>query len=416
MKILHLMHRSVPGTHGYAIRSLEIVKNQLACGLEPVVITSPSQAPLGNLDAQQSEVIGGVRYFRTCSALLPATLEVQDSSPVRSFMRVGQNFFLFTKALDVARRLRPAVIHAHSPFTCGIIANMAGRILGIPTVYEVRGIWEDSHTGRFGLSSRSFRYRGVRVLENRALHGADLCCVIGDSLRDEVISRGVAANKIRVVPNGVDVKSFEPSPPDSELQKRLGLEGKTVTGYIGSFFRYEGLDQLVKASAILAEEYPDLRLLMVGDGEMMPILRDEATKAGISDRVVFTGRVPHDKIADFYRLYDFMVLPRRDTRETRLVTPLKPLEIMAMEKPLILSDIGGHREIVEEGINGTFFRAEDTTDLAAKCRILMTDQDYARNLGLKGRRWVESNRDWAILVRRYLDAYQSLVNSITYNA
>jgi len=406
------MHRSVPGTHGYAIRSLEIVKNQLASGLEPVVITSPSQAPLGELDAQHSEVIGGVTYFRTCGSTLPATLEVQDSSPVRSFLRVGQNLFLFTKALDVARRLRPAVIHAHSPFTCGIIGNMVGRILGIPTVYEVRGIWEDSHTGRYGLSNRSFRYRGVRFLENRALKGAGLCCVIGDALRGEVISRGVEPNRIRVVPNGVDIKSFEPGPPDRELQVRLGLEGKIVTGYIGSFFRYEGLDQLIKSAALLACEYPDLRLLMVGDGEMTPILKDEAVKAGISDRVVFTGRVPHDKIADFYRLYDFMVLPRRDTRETRLVTPLKPLEIMAMEKPLILSDIGGHREIVEEEINGLFFRAEDSGDLAAKCRLLMADRDYARDLGLKGRRWVESNRDWAILVRRYLDAYQSLINSM----
>lgn len=282
----------------------------------------------------------------------------------------------------------------------------------IPTVYELRGIWEDSHVGRYGLSERSLRYRGVRSLENLALKGADLCCVICEALREEVISRGVPEDRTAIVPNGVDLKEFIPGPPDEELRKKLGLEGCTVTGYIGSFFHYEGLDLLIDTMKMLAPDYPMLRLLLVGDGELMPILRQRAVEKGIAESIVFTGRVPHTDIANFYRIYDFMILPRRNTRETRLVTPLKPMEIMAMQKPLIASDIGGHREIVQNEMNGILFESENAEDLAAKCRILLDRLEFRCELGLQGYAWVVAQRNWDVLVERYVEIYRKLTQRL----
>lgn len=409
MRILHLLHRSVPGTHGYAIRSREIVTTQLAHELEPIVITSPSQAPLGKLDAEDSEFIDGVRYFRTCGRFLPATTEVYDPSPLRSALRILQNAMLLKTALKVARHYRPAIIHAHSPFTCGLIGDAVGRTMRIPTLYEVRGIWEDSHTSRHGLGESSLRYRLVRHLENMALKGADANCVICDALETEIESRGIDSSKVTVVPNGVDVRTFFPGPPSEELQERWGLQGRLVMGYIGSFFHYEGLDLLVQAMAPLCREFPQLSLLLVGDGELMPKLKIIAGDLGVSDRVVFTGKVPHEGITDYYRLCDFMVLPRRDTRETRLVTPLKPLEIMAMARPLIAADIGGHREIVKDGMNGLLFEADKVSDLVAKCSHLARNKEYRTDLGLRGRNWVAANRDWAVLVNRYIKVYENLL-------
>lgn len=408
MRVLHLLHRSVPGTHGYAIRSREIVTKQLEKGLEPLVVTSPSQSPLGELDAEQSEYIDGVRYFRTCGKILAPTQEVQDKSPVKAALRVMQNFFLLKTALRVARTYRPEVIHGHSPFTCGLVANTVAKWEKIPSVYEMRGIWEDSHSGRGKFGEKSLRYRLVRTLDDRALRGASLCCAIGDSLKAEIVSRGIASERVFVVPNGVDVKAFTPRPPDEAVQKRLGLHGKLVFGYIGYFFNYEGLDLLVEAMIRLAPQLPDVSLLLVGDGEIMPLLRKMVADAGISDRVVFTGRVPHKEVTDFYRICDFMVLPRRDTRETRLVTPLKPLEIMAMGKPLISSDVGGHLEMVEDGANGLLFRSEDVSDLVSKCELLARNSGLRMDLGIRARKWVEANRDWRVLVERYITAYEKL--------
>lgn len=408
MRVLHLLHRSVPGTHGYAIRSREIVTKQLEKGLEPLVVTSPSQSPLGELDAEQSEYIDGVRYFRTCSDILSPTPEVQDKSPVKAALRVLQNFFLFRTALRVARTYRPALIHGHSPFTCGLVANKVAKRENLPSIYEMRGIWEDSHSGRGKFSEKSLRYRVVRALDNKALRGANLCCAIGNSLKAEIVSRGISGDRVFIVPNGVDVKAFTPHPPTEDVLNRLRLQGKLVFGYIGYFFNYEGLDLLVQAMIRLAPQLPDLALLLVGDGELMPNLKKMVADAGLSDRVIFTGRVPHKDVTDFYRVCDFMVLPRRDTRETRLVTPLKPLEIMAMGKPLIASDVGGHLEMVEDGRNGLLFRSEDVSDLASKCAMLAGNKDLRMDLGTRAREWVEANRDWRVLVNRYITAYEKL--------
>lgn len=408
MRVMHLLHRSVPGTHGYAIRSREIVLSQLKNGQEPFVVTSPSQAPQGELDEEKSERIDGIRYFRTCSELLPPSVEVKDDSPLRSTLRVVQNVSLFKTAMRVARKYRPAIIHAHSPFTCGIIGNTVGRRLEIPSIYEVRGLWEDSHVGRQDFGERSLRYRGVRLLDDLALKGADACCVISEALAEEVRSRGIASERIVIVPNGVDVETFVPGDPPAALRGKFGLDDAVVIGYIGSFFYYEGLDLMVEAMKRLVEHFPKLRMLLVGDGELMPTLKNIAAAPALNGRVLFTGRVPHVEILDYYRLLDFLILPRRETRETRLVTPLKPMEIMAMAKALIASDIGGHREMIEDDVNGLFFRSEDVDDLASKCRILLTDPQRRSDMGSRARKWVAENRDWNVLVHRYTDLYTRL--------
>ncbi len=262
MRILHLLHRSTPGTHGYAVRSREIVTKQLAKGLEPIVITSPSQAPLGKLDEESSEYIDDIRYFRSCTALLPATVEVDDRSTLRSTLRVMQNALLLQLALRVARAYRPAVIHAHSPFTCGLIARVVGRILRIPTVYEMRGIWEESHATRHRAGRARLRYQAVHHLENRALKRADACCVICESLKIEALSRGVLERRIFVVPNGVDHDRFQPGPGREDLRAQWGLCGAKVMGYVGSFSRYEGLELLIEVMKNLGKEFSDLHLLL----------------------------------------------------------------------------------------------------------------------------------------------------------
>jgi PEP-CTERM/exosortase A-associated glycosyltransferase len=406
---MHLLHRSVPGTHGYAIRSREIVIKQRDKGLEPLVITSPSQAPLGKLDSEGSEHIDGIRYFRTCNDILAPTTDVSDKSPLKASLRVFQNVSLFKTAMRVARDYHPSVIHGHSPFTCGLVADAVGRMRGIPAVYEMRGIWEDSHAARDKITENSIRYRAVRGLENRALRSADRCCMICEALKQEVLSRGIIGeDKVFVVPNGVDVTRFIPGPPDEGLKERLGLKNSIVIGYLGTFFHYEGLDLLVEATSRLARDVPQLSLLLVGHGELMSSLQELVDRRGIRDRVIFTGKVPHQEVIDYYRLYDFMVLPRRDTRETRLVTPLKPMEIMAMEKALIASDIGGHLENIVDDTNGTIFRSEDVDDLVAKCRTLISSPELRSGLGAKARQWVETHRDWNVLVERYIEVYEQL--------
>ncbi len=408
MRVLHILHRSVPGTHGYAVRSQEIVSKQAARGLDVAVVTSPSQAPAGKLDVSRSETINGVKYYRSCGKLLAPHAEVYDPSPIRSALRVVQNISLLRLTLGLCSSFAPDVIHAHSPFTCGLVGDIAGHIRGIPAIYEMRGIWEDSHTGRYGLSQTSLRYRGVRALETIALRKADHCVVIADALRNEVLRRGVPADNITVAPNGVDCTRFAPGDPDPDLARSLGLYHSLVMGYIGYFFHYEGLDLLFQAFASLSHEFPTLQLLLVGDGELMAPLREMAQESGLAGRVIFTGRVSHERIRDYYRLCDVLILPRRLGREASLVTPLKPLEIMAMGKPLIASDVGGHLEIVEQGVNGVLFKSDSVDSLVDACWTVLQDESLRRALGTQARKWVEANRDWNVVVQKYIDLYETL--------
>lgn len=409
MRILHLLHRSVPGAHGYAVRSRIIVRKQRAIGLDPIVVTSPSQAPQGALDQNSCERIDDIPYYRSCSRILPPTVDVSDGSPVRSALRVLQNVQFLSMVDRLAKKLAPDIIHAHSPFTCGLIANWVGRRNKIPSVYELRGVWEDSHVGRRGLSIKSFRYRTVRYLENKAIQGASRCMVICDALKEELVSRGIPGAHIGLSPNGVDVDTFIPDAADPALLESLGLRGKRVIGFIGSFFNYEALDLLVDAFALLARKHEDLALLLVGDGEAMPMLKERAAEHGLGERIVFPGRAPYDEIMNYYRLCDIFVLPRRETPETRIVTPLKPLEIMCMEKPLVASNIGGHRELVMHDQTGLLFEPENVQALAEACDQFLQNDGLRDRIARQGRAWAVENRDWSVLMQNYVRTYQHLL-------
>lgn len=158
------------------------------------------------------------------------------------------------------------------------------------------------------------------------------------------MARGIPADKITVIPNAVDVESFRPaSPPDPQLLEKLGLTGKTVVGFIGSFYAYEGLDLLLDAMSELRSHRPDVRVLLVGGGPQETNLRNQVDRLGLADYVVFTGRVPHQEVHRYYDLINVLAYPRHPMRLTELVTPLKPLEAMAQGQLFVASDVGGTR-------------------------------------------------------------------------
>ena len=164
----------------------------------------------------------------------------------------------------------------------------------------------------------------------------------------------------------------------------------------------------MEAFETLAGKFESLTLMLVGDGELTPKLKELASKSAYTDRIIFTGRVKNDLIVDYYKLFDLLVLPRRDAREANLVTPLKPLEIMSMAKPLLASDVGGHKEIVIDGLNGVLFPHEQVDALTQKCASLVSDEILRSSLGEQSRLWVENNRDWSVLINKYISVYEKL--------
>ena len=132
---------------------------------------------------------------------------------------------------------------------------------------------------------------------------------------------------------------------------------------------------------------------------------------GIEQQVVFTGRVPHDIVQDYYDLIDILIYPRISMRLTELVTPLKPLEAMAQKKLFIASDVGGHKELVIDKKNGLLFKSGSTTDLAKTVLWLVSQKDQWQLLKDNGRNFVETERNWKTSISRYKPIYQSLIEN-----
>lgn len=396
-RVLHVLDHSLPMHSGYTFRTRAILKAQEAMGLEVRGVTGQRHTAAAS---EGREVFDGLIFHRTGG-------EAGGLPLVREWAEVSA---LAESIVSLAREWRPDVLHAHSPALCGLAAIKAGRKLGVPVVYEIRAFWEDAAVGNGTGREGSAKYLLTRVLENDVVSGADRVVTICEGLRADLIARGFAPEKLSIMPNGVDLDLFgEPLPRDTALASELGLGEGPVIGFLGSFYPYEGLDDLIAAMPAIVAQVPDARLLMVGGGPAEADLRAQAQASPVADAIRFVGRVPHHEVDRYYSLVDVVCYPRKAMRLTDLVTPLKPLEAMAQGKLVSASDVGGHRELVENGRTGTLFPPDDPAGLAAALVELLTSSASWAAQRDVARAFVRERHDWALNVRRYLPVYQALL-------
>ncbi|QOV94079.1 TIGR04063 family PEP-CTERM/XrtA system glycosyltransferase [Novosphingobium sp. ES2-1] len=396
-RVLHVLDHSLPMHSGYTFRTRAILKAQAAMGLEVRAVTGQRHtAPMPS----DPEVVDGLTFYRAGGTAGGLPL-------VREWSEVAM---LAERIVAIAREWRPDVLHAHSPALCGLAALRAGRKLGIPVVYEIRAFWEDAAVGNGTGREGSARYWLTRVLENDVVSGANRVVTICEGLRADLIARGFAPEKLSIMPNGVDLDLFgEPLPRDAGLANELGLGEGPVIGFLGSFYPYEGLDDLIAAMPAIVARVPNARLLMVGGGPAEADLRAQAQASAVADAIRFVGRVPHHEVDRYYSLVDVVCYPRKAMRLTDLVTPLKPLEAMAQGKLVSASDVGGHRELIEQGRTGTLFPPDDPAGLATALADLLGSRDGWHTRRDVAKAFVRERHDWAGNVRRYLPVYQALL-------
>jgi PEP-CTERM/exosortase A-associated glycosyltransferase len=238
---------------------------------------------------------------------------------------------------------------------------------------------------------------------------ADAVTTICDGLRDDIVGRGIRADKITVIPNAVSlVAPLADAADGAGLAARLGLRTNCVIGFIGSFYAYEGLALLLQALPTMLAGCPTLRLLLVGGGPQEVALRALVAELKLDAAVIFAGRVPHAQVGQYYRLIDVLVYPRLKMRLTDLVTPLKPLEAMAHGRPLLASDVGGHRELIADGRTGVLFAAGDRRALTAAVLDMLAHPERWAGLTAAGRAFVTGERNWYASVARYAGIYARL--------
>ncbi|ABB73597.1 TIGR04063 family PEP-CTERM/XrtA system glycosyltransferase [Nitrosospira multiformis] len=400
MRILHILDHSIPLHSGYTFRTLSILNEQRNLGWETFHLTGSKQENCSVLE----ECVEGWHFYRT-----PAPSGLRARLPVLNQLAVMEA--LTHRLTEVVKIVEPDILHAHSPVLNALPALRVGRRSGIPVVYEVRAFWEDAAVDHGTHREWGARYRLTRELESYALRHVDAVTTICEGLRGDILKRGIPSEKVTVIPNAVNLETFRMSERgDLQLANALGMEGKVLLGFIGSFYAYEGLTVLLNALPRMLAANPDIRILLVGGGPQEDELKSLTARRGLQGKVIFTGRVPHDQVRRYYNLIDILVYPRLPMRLTDLVTPLKPLEAMAQGRLVAASDVGGHLELIQDGKTGVLFKAGDSDALAARILNLISSTDTWDTLRAGARDFVETQRNWAGSVAGYKEIYRTLLS------
>ncbi|MCW2831321.1 MAG: glycosyltransferase WbuB [Aeromicrobium sp.] len=399
--VLHVLQNSLPYRRtGAANRTQGLLAGLVSAGYRITGVTPPGfpdDLPPG-VELEPRHVISGVTYQH-----LPRDGRLFPRFPVQDFVaRYARDI------VEQARAESAALVHAASNSYNALAGIVAARELGVPAIYEVRGLYEEVRRSKNESYAETEQYRFAVHLETLACHEADRVIAITEGLKATLIGRGVPADKITVVPNGVDTQRFRPLERDDDLARHYGLEDAVVIGYIGSLNWYEGHDLLFEAFARVHARHPDARLLIVGEGTSEKGLRRLRTRLGLEDAILMPGSIPFHEVEAHYSIIDIAPITRVSSPVTETVSPLKPFEAMAMAKAVLSSDVAIMTEVIEDGHNGLLFRKDDVDSLERALERLVADPDLRAGLGRQAREWVVAERDWTILAARVADVYRSL--------
>ena len=386
---------------GYTLRTHALLQALQKTGAEVLCVTRPGY-PEDRPDSKRVEtagvsVIDGVRY----ETLL---------GPHRR--KLGLDQYLLKSAeilIDKARAEKPSIIHAASNYEVALPALIAARTLGIPFIYEVRGLWEYTAASKKKEWEQSQRFALESHLETLTAQNADQVLPLTEALANELESRGVEPTKITLVPNAVDSKAFTPTQRNPALAEALGIYKENfVIGYVGSIVGYEGLDDLIEALGLLQARLPLARALIVGDGDKLAALKRMAKERGLADHIQFSGKVAPSEVRDYYALMNVIVLPRKPVTVCQLVSPLKPLEAMALRIPLVVSDVAALREMVQDGETALVHLAGNARSLADCIELLAKKSDLSERLTENAHRYVTTHCAWEPIAARIAALYHKL--------
>ncbi len=397
-------------TCGYTTRPHSVIRGFVTAGWDVRAVTAPvpskSDPPPGG---HRLEVVDSVTYH-VGEGLWS---KIGPGLPMDVFLMGIADHFMREAAAGNAN-----IIVAASNFGNALPALMAARRMGLPFIYEVRGLWELTRASLMPQWADSDHFHIMVALEAQAAREADLVATLTTELADELVRRGVDRDRIVLVPNAADLNIFASRPlpaEDTPIRKHLNLsqsEEPAVIGFAGSATAYEGLELLIDALAELTRRGISYTFLLLGEGNAIVKVKARAEVRGINAFCRFPGRVPFDQVQDFMALMDVVVIPRLSLPVTEVVSALKPLEAMAMGKALVLSDVSPHRIMAGHGAEprAWLFPPGSVQGLAAALEGLLGNETERARLGRAGRAWIENERNWKAVTAEYSEALLTVLD------
>ncbi len=401
MKILHIYDHTEPLHSGYVFRSRSLRAALERAGHMCHILSMPRHYANGDktLYTGDTEILEGVTYYRTqpTRTRLPILRELSDIITAMVYIKklIKQHDYDY--------------LHIHSP-VLGVMAAVLARFFAghknLKIVYEIRAFWEDAAVDHGTLTENSFKYKTIHWLETIGCKMVDHIYPICEPLKDDLINRGIIREKITVIPNIVTENAFLHHTSEKDIQalkQRYGFaDSDYVLGFIGSFYAYEGLEDLMPLMLYYKQTNQPIKLLLVGGGHVADTLKEFVHTHNLQDIVIFTGRIPHIQVDSHYQLCHAMIYPRRSLRLTETVTPLKPLEAAAAKIPVILSNIGGHRELLVDTETGFFIDDfKNIPIVAEQIKNILADTKRLDTIKQQAFDYVTKHRQADEVIKRY---------------
>jgi len=398
MHILFIADNYPPEVNAAASRVSERAAYWLRWGHDVTVITSVPNFPQGKVYKgyrnlpYQIEDMNGVRVVRVM------TFIACNKGVVKRLLDF--NSLMISAFLASLLQKTPDVVVATSP---QFFAAIAGWLIAVrfrrPFVFELGDLWP-SFVIAVGAMRPSFGIRMIEKLELYLHRRAAAVIALTGAFKDNLIARGIPAQKIVVVQNGVEMSLFKPKLKNIELSKQLGLDGKFVLGYIGTHGMAHDLLNVVKAAEILADE-DDVRFLFVGDGAERDTLVKQVKERRLSN-VVMVPPQPKKTMPDYWSLCDMALVHLKDTPSFKTVIPAKIFEAMGMGLPILLvSPQGEASNIIETDKAGLWIPAADPAGLA-KTVLNIRNDEASRHI------WANNSLEAAKLHTREIQAKQMI--------
>lgn len=385
LSVVYVLNDSLPEVNnGYTIRSHHIASSIKEQDISIFPVTRL------NFSAEPNEhciLVNDIEYTHLYESKYD-----QHLTPTSAYIRQ------YTKKLvSFAQQKKATLIHGATNYVNGLAAINAAKLLNLPSIYEVRGFWELTEASRNPAFKNNISFKIQQKLEIQACNDATTVIALSKIVKEELIQRGISEEKIFIVPNDVDTQKFKPVEKDKSLLSKLKWQKKFIVGFIGSVVDYEGLHLLIKAADKLQQSGNDtIRYLIVGDGNDLKNLKREVGKRSLSHLFKFTGRVPYEKVEQYYSIIDVVCYPRLNWEACSIVSPKKPFEAMAYGIPVIASSVRANSYFIDHGETGLIHRFEDVNDIVNKIELLYSDSTLREKISTNAREWVIQHRDTKI--------------------
>lgn len=403
MNITVFSHYFAPEIGAPSARIYDLAQQWLKSNHEVQVVTCFPNHPTGTLypgyckSRYMAETIEGIKVHRHWTYL----------AANKGFLKktLGHLSFLPSSILNSEPRLaRPDVTIGTSPtFFAAMASNHAARRSGVPHIMEVRDLWPAAFV-ELGVLRNAFLIGLLERWELMLYRQADQIVVVTDTFRQNLVERGVPAEKVVNIPNGADEQFWQPACRSADLARRLGVEGKFIVLYIGAHGISQALRSIIDGAGLLRAA-ANIRFLFVGEGAEKSALVRYAQESGLPN-VCFLDPVSKEEVKDYYSLADVCLVPLRDIPLFKTFIPSKMFEMMAMERPIVASVGGEAAGILRRSGGAVVVPPEDSAGIAGAIRDLATTPERCSQLGRAGRRFVVENYSRRSLARKYVEVIE----------